>query len=61
MRFEILGKNVIYVVFTKDLFGHGHVEAMRNTLDKIKWDEDKYIMLPSEYIEKIEVIDRGYK
>ena len=58
MKITILGKTNLYIILTKNIYIQEEVEKMRTLLESYDWDRDGWIMLPSEYIEKIEVIKR---
>ena len=58
MKIEIYGRNNLYLIYTKNIFTEDEADKMRSLLESYDWGKDGWIMLPSEYIEKIEVVDR---
>lgn len=62
LKYKIpLGKDEMVVFFTKDLLAYEDLVKLKEALDKIDFDNKKYMILPSEFIKDIKIIKRKRK
>ena len=58
MKIKILGESYLYLIHTRDIYTEEQLNKFRECMNAIDWDNDKWIMFPSEYVSKVQVVKR---
>ena len=58
MKVKILGQGYLYIIHTRDIYTEEELKKFQECMEAIDWDNGKWLLVPSEYVSKIQIVKR---